>query len=243
MTKTSKTTAIRNAALTVDRINRIKEGASTAPAYEVEQDGRIFFVMQDSPGSWCVEARGRDGICKEEYLATCEWMTQWVYKYDHKSLRSAKAAIVWASRDSRKAAAAKPATEEPKPEPKPKPEPTVTTLPTVLALREEFKAVRAEFCYDVSRAAFNAALKVRAEALHTDPATVRTPSEWVMMAKSLRIPCPRCAATGRFITGTENGKPTGPGGECFRCDGKSYQDLTDAKRNAYYDNHATHYVS
>lgn len=35
--------------------------------------------------------------------------------------------------------------------------------------------------------------------------------------------CQRCAGTGQFITGTENGKPTGPGGICFRCEGKGVQ--------------------
>lgn len=236
----TKAKATRNAALTVDSISRKSPGE-----YHVSHHGRTFLVVQDSPGSWGLEALDAEPICREEYLATCEWADRWIFKTDgHKSLRSCKAAIVWATRDS-EAEAAKPAAEEPKPAAEPTVEEpkAVTTLPTVLALREEFKAVRAEFCYDVSRAAFNAALKVRAAALHTDPATVRTPSEWVMMAKSLRIPCPRCAETGRFITGMVNGKPTGPGGECFRCDGKGYQDLADAKRNAYYDNHCASYGS
>jgi hypothetical protein len=47
--------------------------------------------------------------------------------------------------------------------------------------------------------------------------------------------CGRCAATGRFVTMIENGKPKGPGGACFRCNGKGYHDLTDRKRNNYYD--------
>lgn len=51
--------------------------------------------------------------------------------------------------------------------------------------------------------------------------------------------CGRCAGTGRFITGTTNGIPTGPGGQCFRCQGKGYQTAKDKKRNAYYDKHRT----
>lgn len=35
--------------------------------------------------------------------------------------------------------------------------------------------------------------------------------------------CGRCAGTGLFITGSMNGKPTGPGGPCFRCAGKARQ--------------------
>ena len=47
--------------------------------------------------------------------------------------------------------------------------------------------------------------------------------------------CGRCALTGAFITGTENGKPVGPGGICFRCEGKGYHTHADRKRNWGYD--------
>ena len=50
-------------------------------------------------------------------------------------------------------------------------------------------------------------------------------------------PCGRCTGTGRFITGSLNGKPTGPGGDCFRCGGKGRHDQADRKRNIYYDMH------
>ena len=50
--------------------------------------------------------------------------------------------------------------------------------------------------------------------------------------------CGRCAQTGQFITGSLNGKPTGPGGSCFRCNGKGYHDQADRKRNAYHDEQA-----
>lgn len=49
--------------------------------------------------------------------------------------------------------------------------------------------------------------------------------------------CLRCAGTGQFCTGTLNGKPTGPGGICFRCNGKGVQTLDDVKRNGYRDRH------
>ena len=49
--------------------------------------------------------------------------------------------------------------------------------------------------------------------------------------------CERCAGTGRFITGSMNGRPTGPGGVCFRCGGKGHQTEADRRRNFGYDNH------
>ncbi len=51
-------------------------------------------------------------------------------------------------------------------------------------------------------------------------------------------PCGRCAQTGDFITGTLNGKPTGPGGPCFRCNGAGYHDQADRRRNHWHDIHA-----
>lgn len=50
-------------------------------------------------------------------------------------------------------------------------------------------------------------------------------------------PCQRCVQTGRFITGVLNGRPTGPGGACFRCGGKGHHTQKDRRRNAYYDAH------
>ncbi len=56
-----------------------------------------------------------------------------------------------------------------------------------------------------------------------------------------RIPgkfwCNRCARTGQFITYTENGKPKGPGGICFRCDGKGHHTQADRRRNYGWDLH------
>lgn len=50
--------------------------------------------------------------------------------------------------------------------------------------------------------------------------------------------CGRCALTGKFVTYVENGVPKGPGGSCFRCNGKGYHDQADRKRNQYHDEHA-----
>ena len=49
--------------------------------------------------------------------------------------------------------------------------------------------------------------------------------------------CERCSGTGRFVRGNLNGKPAGPGGECFRCAGKGKLNADDRKRNEYYDTH------
>lgn len=50
--------------------------------------------------------------------------------------------------------------------------------------------------------------------------------------------CGRCAGTGAFITYVENGVPKGPGGICFRCQGKSRHTQEDRKRNRYHDIHS-----
>ena len=57
----------------------------------------------------------------------------------------------------------------------------------------------------------------------------------VTMCKSCVDHCDRCAGTGKFITGNHNGVPTGPGGICFRCNGKGWQSKSDHRRNDYYD--------
>lgn len=49
--------------------------------------------------------------------------------------------------------------------------------------------------------------------------------------------CGRCGGTGAFITRVENGKPRGPGGICFRCQGKGRHTIADRKRNLYHDQH------
>lgn len=62
-----------------------------------------------------------------------------------------------------------------------------------------------------------------------------TPRDWVNAAKRVAWPCKRCASTGRYITYVENGQPRGPGGPCFRCDGKGKQTPEDAHRNHWHD--------
>lgn len=47
--------------------------------------------------------------------------------------------------------------------------------------------------------------------------------------------CERCSGSGCYVTGTVNGKLSGPGGECFRCGGKGFQTADDERRNAAYD--------
>ncbi len=63
------------------------------------------------------------------------------------------------------------------------------------------------------------------------------PKHWIMGALKALVKCGRCAGTGQFVTMVKNGKPTGPGGICYRCEGKGRQNYTDAKRNTYYDKH------
>jgi hypothetical protein len=62
-----------------------------------------------------------------------------------------------------------------------------------------------------------------------------TPQQFVSVAKELWFPCRRCGGTGRFITGMHNGRLVGPGGPCFRCEGRGSQNWVDGRRNAYHD--------
>jgi len=63
------------------------------------------------------------------------------------------------------------------------------------------------------------------------------PALWVKVAAVVRFRCGRCAGTGAFITYVENGQPRGPGGICFRCEGKGMQDDGDVMRNLVHDRH------
>jgi len=99
----------------------------------------------------------------------------------------------------------------------------------VAAMRREYAARRAHACYDnASRVAFDAAVR----ALVGEGAT---PERWLAAADRASFACRRCAGTGRFVTGTHNGVPTGPGGPCFRCEGHGVQTWRDGRRNAFYD--------
>lgn len=79
-----------------------------------------------------------------------------------------------------------------------------------------------------------AALALLTKAGVTEP----TPKQWVQAAKRVSFPCPRCGGTGQFVTMVVNGVPTGPGGHCFRCEGKGRQNDADRRRNHGYDLYA-----
>lgn len=49
------------------------------------------------------------------------------------------------------------------------------------------------------------------------------------------VACGRCAHTGSFVTAMVNGKPSGPGGICFRCNGKGFHTARDRQRNNGYE--------
>ena len=97
-------------------------------------------------------------------------------------------------------------------------------------LREEYKAIMGRS--EQSADNFNSAVALRL--VKENP----SPREYVTAAKLVSFPCLRCAGTGAYITGTVNGVPTGPGGICFRCEGKGRQTDSDRKRNFGYDNFA-----
>lgn len=99
--------------------------------------------------------------------------------------------------------------------------------PSAEECRVQYAKVRADFCYDnCTPLEFNLLVK------STNP---QTPAQWVEHALEAACGCKRCAGTGRFITMTENGQPKGPGGICFRCEGRGYQVLADAHRNRAFD--------
>lgn len=96
-------------------------------------------------------------------------------------------------------------------------------------LRAEYRTIRARS--HAHFAEFNAIVREHLGA----KADAATPEQWVAAAKAARIPCRRCCGTGDFITMTENGVPKGPGGVCYRCAGKGWQDDADSVRNAVAD--------
>lgn len=105
----------------------------------------------------------------------------------------------------------------------------MTDTDDLTAARREYAARRRHAAYDNAEPAdFDAACR----ALVGDAAA---PAEWLAATDRVRLPCRRCAQTGRFITGTHNGVPTGPGGPCFRCEGRGWQGWRDGRRNAFYD--------
>lgn len=110
-----------------------------------------------------------------------------------------------------------------------------TSLPVVPVLsaeelqaaRETYRKILHDFAYDnVDAKTLNARVRESGAV---------TPAECIKALESLTCACRRCAGTGSFITGTTNGQPTGPGGPCYRCEGRGYQTLTDARRNRAFD--------
>ena len=97
-------------------------------------------------------------------------------------------------------------------------------------LRAEYKRIRGLFVSGSSLEPKQFDALVR-EAAGDNP----TPERWVNVARGMKVKCGRCAGTGKFITMVVNNKPTGPGGICFRCEGKGYQTEADARRNWGYD--------
>lgn len=112
-------------------------------------------------------------------------------------------------------------------------------LTTDEGCREAYRAARkyvTEASYSGSaefkdNAGFDAAVREKMEARGVvDP----TPQDWVKYAHAVSWRCSRCAGTGQFVTMVVNGRPTGPGGKCFRCEGKGHQTARDAHRNYWH---------
>ncbi len=100
----------------------------------------------------------------------------------------------------------------------------------VSALRAEYKAIITDFTYDnISAAGFNDLVKATGAC---------SPEEFVNAAKAMTCKCRRCAGTGRYVVGSENGSPKFGGGDCFRCAGNGFQTREDAIRNRAYDSYA-----
>jgi hypothetical protein len=81
-----------------------------------------------------------------------------------------------------------------------------------------------------------ATVEARMQEIEAEGDRAQTVRESAPEARPDRVRCDRCAGTGQFITRVENGRPTGPGGECYRCGGKGYQTVADSRRNYGYDN-------
>ena len=105
-------------------------------------------------------------------------------------------------------------------------------------LRRVYGGALRDLCYDnAGRQAVAAAVTARVAELCQDGAEP-TPVMFVRAICGVRIPCRRCMGSGAFTTRVENGQPRGPGGMCFRCEGRGYQTHEDGARNYGYDNYA-----
>jgi hypothetical protein len=62
-----------------------------------------------------------------------------------------------------------------------------------------------------------------------------TPVGYVYRAQAHEERCGQCGTTGRYVTGSLNGKPITNGEPCYRCMGKGRLTMADALRNLAYD--------
>jgi hypothetical protein len=101
--------------------------------------------------------------------------------------------------------------------------------------REEYLRIRKQATYD--QGAPDKKQQFDALVIAALGSGIHAPQRWVQVAKAIAVRCGRCAGTGMFITGTVNGQPVGPGGQCFRCRGKGKQTYKDGCRNRAFDVH------
>jgi len=97
--------------------------------------------------------------------------------------------------------------------------------------RDEYRTIRKRSSAPSAKAFDEACRKLLSENTVASP----TPQQWVMAARKVTFACRRCGGTGKFVTMVENGQPKGPGGPCYRCNGKGYRDDRDERRNYGYD--------
>lgn len=97
-------------------------------------------------------------------------------------------------------------------------------------LRAEYRAIRSRA--EVGNAEFDAGAAEIAKPRLVDGLNEEgTARVWVWAARRVTFTCRRCMGSGQFTTGTLNGRPTGPGGDCYRCGGKGVQNDADHRRN------------
>ncbi len=104
--------------------------------------------------------------------------------------------------------------------------------------REEYRRIRARAWQCAEKSEFDAKVSESVGlGFGTEEGSVERARKWVLAARVARFTCRRCGGTGRFITGSLNGELVGPGGPCYRCEGKGWQDDSDARRNYGADIH------
>ncbi len=105
--------------------------------------------------------------------------------------------------------------------------------------RKEYAKIRARTCYDgASHEDFDKAFRALREKHETKTGHELSPCELVKLAQCVTVRCRRCGGSGRYVTMVVNGRPTGPGGECYRCAGKGAQSEDDGARCWAYDRYS-----